>query len=96
MFDHTSRYANLPVHHSTDDDGRTVAYVGRRFLPRGESLPVLLKLTCKEGDRLDQFAAKALGDPTLFWRIADANNAMNPSDLTATPGRELVVPTPQV
>jgi len=96
MFDHTSRYVTLPIHHCTDAEGRTVAYVGRRFLPQGDTLPVLATVVCKEGDRLDQFAARTLGDPTLFWRIADANNAMDPMELTAAPGRELIVPTPQI
>lgn len=96
MFDHTSRYATLPVHHYTDAEGRTVAYVGRRFLPQGDTVQVLARVVCKEGDRLDQFAARTLGDPTLFWRIADANDAMDPMELTTAPGRELIVPTPQI
>jgi hypothetical protein len=96
MFDHTSRYFSLPVHHTDDAEGRTLAYVGRRFLPQGDALPVLLNVTPKPGERLDQIAARTLGDSTLFWRVADANNAMRPAELTDTPGQALVVPTPLV
>ena len=28
-----------------------------------------------QGERLDNVAAQYLGDPTLFWRLCDANNA---------------------
>ena len=48
-----------------------------------------------EGDRLDLITARTLGDPEQFWRICDANNTMNPSDLTAETGRVLRVPVPQ-
>jgi hypothetical protein len=96
MFDHDSRYRNLPVLHDTDAQGRTVAYISRRFLPPAGTLPVLTKLVCKEGDRLDHLAARVLGNATLFWRIADANDAIDPTDLTGTPGRELIVPVPQI
>ncbi len=43
------------------------------------------------GDRLDTIAARTLGDPLLFWRLADASGAMNPDDLER-PGTLLVVP----
>jgi hypothetical protein len=37
-----------------------------------------------------------LGDSEQFWRVADANNAMNPFDLTAEPGKTIRVAVPQV
>jgi nucleoid-associated protein YgaU len=45
----------------------------------------------KQSDRLDLIAARTLGDPLLFWRIADANDAMNPFDLLTR--RALRIPT---
>jgi len=96
MFDSTSRYANLAQTTLATADGRTVAYVRRRFLPRGETLPLLVKVTVTDGDRLDLIAARTLGDPRQFWRICDAMNAVVPRQLTTEPGRSLRVPIPQV
>ena len=49
----------------------------------------------RQGDRLDLIAAKYLGDPLMFWLICDANGAIAPDDLVATPGRVLDITTPQ-
>jgi len=95
MFDHTSRYYTLETTTLTTAEGRIVAYKRRRFLPRGEDMPLLVEATVTQGDRLDLITARTLGDPEQFWRICDANNAMNPFDLTAEPGRVLRVPVPQ-
>jgi nucleoid-associated protein YgaU len=94
VFEPTSRYAPIEETTITTSDGRTVAYKRRRFLPQGRSLPLLAKVTVTEGDRLDVITHRALGDPEHFWRIADANDGMNPSELTAPPGRVLRVPVP--
>ena len=48
----------------------------------------------KQGDRLDLIAAKYLGDPLIFWLICDANGAIEPHDLVATPGKVLNITTP--
>ncbi len=95
MFTFTSRYYNLETVMLTLPDGRVVAYKRRRFLPQGELMPMLTEVTVTEGDRLDLITARTLGDPEHFWRVADANNAMNPFDLTAEVGRILRVPIPQ-
>lgn len=95
MFTFTSRYYNLETVMLTLPDGREVAYKRRRFLPQGELMPLLTEVTVTEGDRLDLITARTLGDPEHFWRVADANNAMNPFDLTAEIGRSLRVPVPQ-
>jgi hypothetical protein len=95
MFDPTSRYAALPIAEAALPDGRVVAYVRRRFLPRPDSLPVLAEVAAADGERLDHVSARTLGDPTQFWRIADANAAVDPDDLVERPGRVLRVPQPQ-
>lgn len=48
------------------------------------------RYTVRPGDRLDLVAARLLGDPHAYWRLADAN----PGDLAALeePGRELDLP----
>jgi hypothetical protein len=96
MFDSTSRYQALETAMLTAPDGRAVAYKRRRFLPRGADLPLLAEVTVAQGDRLDVVTARALGDPEQYWRVADANDAMNPDELTADPGRVLRIPLPQV
>jgi hypothetical protein len=44
------------------------------------------------GDRLDNLAARFLGDPILFWMLADANGAEDANDLTSEPGRVILIP----
>jgi hypothetical protein len=95
MFEHTSRYYPIETAEYTTPDGRIIAYKRRRFLPRGQDLPLLVEVTVIQGDRLDLIAARTLGDPEVFWRICDANNAMNPLDLTALTGQLIRVPLPQ-
>jgi hypothetical protein len=95
MFEQRSRYYALEDASLTTADGRIIAYKRRRFLPDGEKMPLLVEVTVTEGDRLDLITARTLGDPEQFWRICDANNAMNPSDLTAETGRVLRVSVPQ-
>lgn len=95
MFDHTSRYAGIDVAVYVGADGVEHPYVRRRFLPQGSSLPLLAEVAVGQGDRLDLIAARTLGVAEAFWRIADANDAMDPYDLTADPGRILRVPVPQ-
>jgi hypothetical protein len=94
MFEHTSRYYSLETARFVMADGREVRYVRRRFLPR-EAGPLLAEVTVTEGDRLDVITFRTLGDPLHFWRICDANNALNPDDLTAEVGRTLWITMPQ-
>ena len=97
MFSPSSRYASIPTKTLTKADGdRTIIYARRRFLPQGKDLPRLADIEIKNGDRLDLITAETLGAPEQFWRIADANNAMNPRRLTEKAGERLHVPLPQV
>lgn len=96
MFEPTSRYYHLKDARYTLPNGTHVLYKRRRFLPQGESMPQLFSVPVLAGDRLDLIAARTLGDPSQFWRIADANDAMNPFDLVARPGISLRIPNPQV
>ncbi len=95
MFQHTSRYYPIETAHLIQPDGREVAYKRRRFLPDGGSMPVLVEVRVSDGDRLDLITARALGDPEQFWRICDANDAMDPFELTSELGRRLRVPFPE-
>ena len=94
MFDPTSRYATIEVAQLTTADGRTIAYVRRRFVPRGSTIPTLVQVTVDVADRLDLIASRTLGNPEQFWRICDANDALRPDDLLV-PGGTLRIPVPQ-
>lgn len=95
MFEHTSRYYRIENAEWTMPDGQVIAYKRRRFLPQGNFLPLLVEVTVAQGDRLDLIATQTLGDPEQFWRICDANDAMQPMELAAQPDQILRVPVPQ-
>jgi hypothetical protein len=95
LFPLTSRYNQTPVTSLTTADGTQVAYLRRRFVPSPDSFELLLEHTVMQGDRLDNVAAKYLGDPEQFWRLCDANNAMQPDELTASIGRKLRITLPE-
>src|ERR1700743_1352752 len=81
LFAPNSRYTGIATSTYTAADGTSIAYVQRRFLPQPNQLAQLQQYSILQGDRLDVIAAKFLGDPTLFWRLCDANGAMRPEDL---------------
>ncbi|SFK62127.1 hypothetical protein [Caulobacter sp. UNC279MFTsu5.1] len=83
MFDHTSRYAALDTASHILPDGRAVTYARRRFLPPGASLPTLTLVNVVPGDRIDLLANRVYGDPLMFWRLCDANDAMDPLQMLA-------------
>lgn len=94
-FDEFSRYLGLELLPGTDPDGRLILLVARRFLPQPASLAEVGTVTVRTGDRLDLIAARQLGDSRWWWRIADANGAIDPADLTAEPGSSLRLTLPQ-
>ena len=96
MFEHTSRYYNLETAQHTTTDGLQVAYKRRRFLPQGKAMPLLQKIMVVEGDRLDLITHNTLGDAEQFWQVCDANNTLNPTELTDEIGETIRIPMPQV
>jgi len=95
LFTATSRYYGLDTGTLTKPDGTSVIFLKRRFLPPPERFQLLHEHSVTQGERLDNIAAKYLGDPELFWRIADANRAMRPEDLLQTVGRILRITLPE-
>lgn len=93
MFEPNSRYVELPIKTHARSDGTTIRYVARRFLPPPGGVP-LARMVVASGDRLDNITARSLGDPTLYWRVCDATDVLDPPDLVARPGVELIVPSP--
>lgn|SRR4030042_420539 len=96
MFDTNSRYYTKDTSTFTTTDGQEITYVQRRFLPHGEDRPLLIEAKVNASDRLDLITDRTLGDPLQFWRVADANNAMNPFDLVSEPGKIIRIAIPQV
>jgi len=100
MFDHTSRYYSVETATLELPDGRVLSYVRRRFLPPGREMPLLAEVGVAPGERIDLVSNRTLGDPLAFWRICDANDAMDPqemlSEVGSDPNRRLRIPRPQV
>jgi len=90
-----SRYHGLPTAQARLPDGRTVAYVTRRFLPPPENFATVQTVVLAAGQRLDQLAAPYLGLADPWWRLADANGAMQPEAMTAEPGTRLRITLPE-
>ena len=93
-FPPTSRYYGLETATLEGADGQTIVYLRRRFLPPPERFALLREHVIAEGERLDLIAATYMGDPLQWWRIADANRALNPDELIEI-GRRLRITLPE-
>lgn len=94
LFSPSSRYQGIETAKLETAGGKTIVYLRRRFVPQPESLATLGEHGVTEGDRLDNLAARHLGDPELFWRLCDANRALRPDELTEVVGRRLRIALP--
>jgi len=88
-----SRYNGvaLAILQRRPDEPRLV-YVRRRFIPAPGASPIVARHVVAGRDRPDLVAARYLGDPLLYWRIADANAVVDPNELTDTLGRRIGIP----
>jgi hypothetical protein len=89
----TRRYANLAKRVWTAPDGRELQYLERRLLPAASAFGTTRPHVVRPGERSDTIAAVELGDPELAWLLADANDAMRPSELES-PESVLAIPAP--
>jgi hypothetical protein len=94
-FSPTSRYYGFETSQIKLPGGATFLYLKRRFPPQPEVFSLLEEHVVTEDERLDNITAKHLGDPEQFWRVADANRAMRPDELTETTGRRLRITLPE-
>jgi hypothetical protein len=88
----SSRYYGSAVEQISFADGTVVAYLARRIIPPASIWQQTQNYSVIAGDRLDNLAARFVGDPALFWMIADVNCAFDHSDLTAEPGTVIQIP----
>ena len=94
-FSPLSRYAGIATATLELPDGEAVIYLRRRFVPPPERFAFLQWHEVRAGERIDQVAAQHLGDPEQFWRLCDANRALQPAALVDEPGRLLRITLPE-
>lgn len=88
MFLESSRYYRVKTANASAKDGRTVKVVKLRRLPTLSGQPSIIK----ENDQLDLIAQRRYDNPTMFWRIADANSELQARDLVKEVGRTINIP----
>jgi hypothetical protein len=91
----TSRYTAIDQAVLDRPDGTRSVYLKRRFIPGPERFETLVEHTVIQDERLDNLAFQYLGDPEQFWRICDANGAMEPEELTREIGAVLRIALPE-
>lgn len=95
VFPITSRYYNSETGQLAGPDGKTIVYLRRRRVPQPEEFVTLVEHQVVDGDRLDNITAGYLGDPEQFWRVCDANNALEPEELEEPVGRTIRITLPE-
>jgi hypothetical protein len=92
VFTRGSRYEPIADREHVAADGRIIRHKRIRFLPPAGGTP---QASVETDDRPDLAAWRIAGDPEQFWRLCDANGVARPAELTAEPGRRLLVPGPE-
>jgi hypothetical protein len=95
LYPATSRYHGLASAQMTAPDGSTLTYLRRRFVPPPEHFATLTEHLVMSGDRVDNLAARYLGDPLQYWRLCDANGVMRPAALTEEVGQRIRITGPE-
>jgi len=93
-FAFNSRYRQVPLRTRTLPDGSIETYVGRRVIPSVDRYAAAGRHRVKGGERIDNIAAEAFGDPEQYWKICDANGIAHPAEAAEPDGRLLVIPLP--
>jgi hypothetical protein len=90
-----SRYSGVPLAVLERRPGEpSLVYVKRRFIPAPSTLTIAARHVVGALERPDTLGFRALGDPLLYWRIADANAVVDPTEMTDTLGRRVAIPLP--
>jgi len=80
-FTPSSRYYGIATARFVRADGTIATYLRRRPIPTPDAHATLHVRTVQQGERVDTLAGQELGDPEAFWRICDANAALDPAEL---------------
>jgi len=94
-FSLSSRYKDMLTSAMAANDGQSIVYLRRRFVPKAENFTILQEHKVKEGERLDNITNQYLGDPERFWHLCDSNNAVNPDELTEINGSQINITLPE-
>lgn len=93
-FDAASRYRDVPIAlYAGRADEPPLPYLRRRFIAQRRDIAIAVELAVSGGDRPELMAARTLGDPLLYWRIADANAVTDPFELTDAAGARIGIPS---
>jgi hypothetical protein len=95
LFTITSRYYTVETAELVQPGGKTVVYLRRRPVPQPDEFVTIQEHRVVQDDRLDNITAAYLGDPEQFWRLCDANNALEPEELTEVVGSAIRITLPQ-
>jgi hypothetical protein len=92
-FDELSRYRNVGIGLLPQPGGAPpLPYAKRRFIPQRRDIAIAAEVLIHQGDRPDLLATRTLGDPLLYWRVADANGVGSAAELTAEVGARVLIP----
>lgn len=92
MFEPNSRYNICGDAFVITNDGNTIKYKKRRFIPKEkEGQTTIFEVDIVTGDRIDLISSKYLADPEQFWRLCDMNGVMHPLDLTEKIGKTIKI-----
>jgi len=94
-FSFSSRYATVETATMQGSNGEPVVFLRRRFVPQADKFSLLQEHRLKEGERLDNITAQYYGDPERFWQCCDANNVLDPGELTEEPGSIIKITLPE-
>jgi hypothetical protein len=78
-YDPKSRYAKAPAYQVVDHRDRVVTVTAT---PPAPDQPIAGWHVRRQGQRPDHLAAHYLDDPAGFWRLAEANDAMQAERLS--------------
>jgi hypothetical protein len=94
-FADNSRYSGVAIGLYQSGPGDLSApSVLRRFIPQRRDIGTAFEHIVRSGERPDLMAAQIIGDPELYWRIADANVVIDPFEVTDTLGARVAIPGP--
>ncbi len=87
-----SRYGRADILELELSNGQTVSYSAPRIIPIVDQSGART-LQRPTPDRIDRLGGRAFGDPTQFWRLCDANDALDPLEFGGETGA-IIVPEP--
>ncbi len=89
MFDKRSRYSRTPTTEIISRDGEKRVLIELRDIPEPAATQLYVM---RPGDRVDLLAYEFYRDARRYWRLADANDELDPFEIVNA-GETLPVPS---